>query len=178
MIGHFELRDPGRAVAFPIVQQFSEARVLTGADFDPESMQRAPDGTLWFGDEFGPFLLHTSAEGIVLEPPIGLPDVERPGLELRAPQNPNNEEGAALRLMNALDWRARQRGATRPPVLSPHHAMVVDGESGELGRELFDVKSLRAAGFPVVVWTVNEVARMHALMRLGVDGIISDRPDL
>ncbi|MCY1064792.1 esterase-like activity of phytase family protein [Nannocystis sp. RBIL2] len=178
VVGYFELRDPGREVAFPIVQQFSEARVLTGADFDPESLQRAPDGTLWFGDEFGPFLLHTSADGILLEPPIGLPDVERPGLELRAPQNPNNEEGAALRLMNALDWRARQRGATRPPVLSPHHAMVVDDEAGELGRELFDVKSLRAAGFPVVVWTVNEVARMHALMRLGVDGIISDRPDL
>ncbi|WP_434428074.1 glycerophosphodiester phosphodiesterase [Nannocystis pusilla] len=56
--------------------------------------------------------------------------------------------------------------------------MVVDDEPGELGRELFAVNSLRAAGFPVVVWTVNEVARMHALMRLGVDGIISDRPDL
>ncbi|WAS90880.1 esterase-like activity of phytase family protein [Nannocystis punicea] len=178
VVGHFELRDPAAKIAFPLVQQFSEGRVLTGADFDPESMQRAPDGTLWFGDEFGPFLLHTSADGVVLEPPIGLPDLENPGLELRAPQNPYNEEGAALRLMNAVGWRAAQRGATRPPVLSPHHAMVIDDAPGELGRELFDVKSLKAAGFPVVVWTVNEVARMHALMRIGVDGIISDRPDL
>ena len=34
-------------------------RGLTGWDFDTESMQVAPDGTFWFGDEFGPFLLHT-----------------------------------------------------------------------------------------------------------------------
>lgn len=176
--GYVELRDPERKIGFPIVQQFSDARVLTGADFDPESMQRAPDGTLWFGDEFGPFLLHTSPEGVVLEPPIPLPDLERPGLELRAPQNPNNEEGAALRLMNALRWRGAQRGATRSPVISPHHAMVVDDDPATAARELFAVNSLRAAGFPVVVWTVNDVARMHALLRLGVDGIISDRPDL
>ncbi|MCY1058954.1 esterase-like activity of phytase family protein [Nannocystis sp. SCPEA4] len=177
VVGYVELRDPDGKIGFPIVQQFSAARVLTGADFDPESMQRGPDGTLWFGDEFGPFLLHTSADGVVLEPPIGLPDLEHPGQELRAPQNPYNEEGAALRLMNAVRWRAAQRGATRPPVASPHHAMVHAGERGT-GRELFDVKSLQAAGFPVVVWTVNDVARMHALMRMGVDGIISDRPDL
>ncbi|MDC0668201.1 esterase-like activity of phytase family protein [Nannocystis radixulma] len=177
VVGYVELRDPDGKIGFPIVQQFSAARVLTGADFDPESMQRGPDGTLWFGDEFGPFLLHTSADGVVLEPPIGLPDLEHPEQELRAPQNPYNEEGAALRLMNAVRWRAAQRGATRPPVVSPYHAMVHAGERGA-GRELFDVKSLQAAGFPVVVWTVNDVARMHALMRMGVDGIISDRPDL
>lgn len=177
VVGFIELRDPERKIGFPIVQQFSDARVLTGADFDPESMQRAPDGTLWFGDEFGPFLLHTSADGVVLEAPIGLPDLEHPGQELRAPQHPGKEEGAALRLMHAVRWRGARRGATRAPVVSPHHAMVHAGERGG-GRELFAIASLRAAGFPVVVWTVNEVERMHALMRMGVDGIISDRPDL
>lgn len=33
-------------------------------------------------------------------------------------------------------------------------------------------------GYPVVVWTVNDPARMQELIALGVDGIISDRPDL
>ena len=32
-------------------------------------------------------------------------------------------------------------------------------------------------GLRVIVWTVNEVPDMHALMALGVDGIISDYPD-
>ncbi|HUQ10370.1 MAG TPA: esterase-like activity of phytase family protein [Steroidobacteraceae bacterium] len=49
-------------------------RLLTGADFDIESIRRAPDGTFWFGDEFGPFLLHTDLHGRVLEAPIPLPN--------------------------------------------------------------------------------------------------------
>ena len=38
-------------------------RLLTGADFDIESFRQAKDGTFWFGDEFGPFLIHTDATG-------------------------------------------------------------------------------------------------------------------
>ena len=57
------------------------ARILTGFDLDPESFVRAPDGTFWIGDEFGPFLVHVAADGHVLEPPIPVPGV-------RSPQNP------------------------------------------------------------------------------------------
>src|SRR6185312_3717743 len=55
--GHIELHDPNRKIPFALVNSFTKRRVLTGADFDIESLQRGPDGTLWFGDEFGPFLL-------------------------------------------------------------------------------------------------------------------------
>lgn len=70
--GYSELRDPNNQVPFPIVNT-SLDRVLTGADFDLESFRQAPDGTFWFGDEFGPFLLHTDAAGNLLEPPIPTP---------------------------------------------------------------------------------------------------------
>lgn len=46
---------------------------LTGAVFDPESMQRRADGSLWLGDEFGPFLLRVSATGELLQAPLSLP---------------------------------------------------------------------------------------------------------
>ena len=57
------------------------ARVLTGFDLDPESFVRAPDGTFWVSEEFGPFLLHVAADGRVLEPPVEFPGV-------KSPQNP------------------------------------------------------------------------------------------
>jgi hypothetical protein len=89
------LRDPDHRVNFAIVADsptypaspiavdpaIRDGRLLTGADFDIESVREAPDGTLWFGDEFGPFLIHTDATGKVLEAPIPLPGV-------RSPQNP------------------------------------------------------------------------------------------
>jgi hypothetical protein len=73
-----QLRDPKRKVPFDL---FRPDRILTGADFDLESVRRTKDGDLWFGEEFGPFLLHTDRTGKVLEAPIPLPGVQ-------SPQNP------------------------------------------------------------------------------------------
>jgi len=84
------LRDPDGKVPFEIVDEgegSSGQRLLTGSDFDPESMRVARDGTWWFGDEFGPFLLHTDATGKVLEAPVPLPGV-------KAPEDPTRPEQA------------------------------------------------------------------------------------
>jgi hypothetical protein len=87
-IGPFvELHDPDRRIPWPIVNPNGD-RPLTGADFDIESVRRAKDGTLWFGDEFGPFLVHTDATGRVLEAPFQLPGV-------KSPQNPTLGGGTA-----------------------------------------------------------------------------------
>jgi hypothetical protein len=59
----------------------SGARRLTGFDFDLESVQIAHDGTFWFGEEFGPFLLHADRAGRMLEAPISVPGAV-------SPQNP------------------------------------------------------------------------------------------
>jgi glycerophosphoryl diester phosphodiesterase len=39
------------------------------------------------------------------------------------------------------------------------------------------LKEARALGLEVIVWTVNDPARIAAMMDLGVDGIISDHPE-
>jgi hypothetical protein len=59
----------------------ASARILTGFDLDPESFVRAPDGTFWVGEEFGPFLVHVADDGHVLAAPVQIPRV-------RSPQNP------------------------------------------------------------------------------------------
>lgn len=73
-----QLSDPDRKLPFPITRELSKERWLTGADLDPESMVRLADGTFWIGDEFGPFLLHVSADGRLLEPPYEIPGMRSP----------------------------------------------------------------------------------------------------
>jgi hypothetical protein len=72
------LRDPDHRIPFAIVRDGTPDRLLTGGDLDIESVRMDRRGTLWFGDEFGPFLLNTDATGKVLRAPIPLPDVTSP----------------------------------------------------------------------------------------------------
>lgn len=68
------LSDPDNKIPFSIVNQGTKERLLTGADFDVESFVFAADGTLWIGDEFGPYLLHFDKTGKLLEAPIPTPN--------------------------------------------------------------------------------------------------------
>lgn len=81
-VGRFiSLRDPDNKITFPIVNEATPERLLTGADFDIESVVRAPDDTLWIGEEFGPFLLHVDHTGKLLAAPA-------PFIGGKSPQNP------------------------------------------------------------------------------------------
>ena len=98
-----QLNDSNNKAGFPIVaqQQFypgttipvdskiKTGRLLTGGDFDLESFRRVSDGSYWFGEEFGPFLLHVAPTGKLLEAPISLPNFLRLG-NLPLVQSPDN----------------------------------------------------------------------------------------
>lgn len=77
-VGPFiQLRDPNRRIPFPILNENTPDRLLTGYDFDPESFVIAADGTLWVGDEFGPYLLHFDAQGCCSSRPTPPPTLAR-----------------------------------------------------------------------------------------------------
>jgi glycerophosphoryl diester phosphodiesterase len=113
-VGEFiQLRDPDRLIPFPITNGESEDRLLTGADFDIESVRQDGMGGFWFGDEFGPFLLHTDATGRVLEAPIPLPDV-------KSPENPMLEAGETPNLPTSRGFEGMaisEDGTTLYPML-------------------------------------------------------------
>jgi hypothetical protein len=77
------LHDPDRKVPFRIVNENTPRRYLTGADFDIEAIQPIGEA-LWFGDEFGPFLLKTDRTGKVL----AVFDTKVDGKVVRSPDNP------------------------------------------------------------------------------------------
>jgi glycerophosphoryl diester phosphodiesterase len=74
-----------------------------------------------------------------------------------------------IQLMEKAGAHAKAHGAGMP-VLSPVDATVLGGA--------VPVKELQAKGFKVVPWTTNEPEKIRTQIRMGVDGLITDRPDL
>lgn len=65
----------------PVDARINAGRLLTGFDFDVESIAQAKDGSFWVGEEFGPYLLHFNAQGTLIDEPVPHPF-------LRSPANP------------------------------------------------------------------------------------------
>jgi glycerophosphoryl diester phosphodiesterase len=115
-----QFSDPDKKVPFKITNENTSDRKLTGADFDVESFVIAKDGTIWVGDEFGPYLLHFDASGKLLQAPIPTPNL--------------NTFGNTL---DTLDGK--------PPIVIGHR-----GASGELPEhtlEAYKLAILRGADF-------------------------------
>jgi hypothetical protein len=149
----FTLRDPYHRIAFPIVADgafyyggaipvdpaIRDRRLLTGADFDIESFREAPDGTLWFGDEFGPFLIHTDRNGRVLEAPYSLPGVKSPQNPLLGTGTPNLPASRGFEGMAITP-----DGKTLYPMLEG--ALTTDPDQRRLTINQFDLRKRRYTG--------------------------------
>ena len=128
------LSDPDRRVPFHIVTDPSPTRLLTGADFDPESIQPMPDGTFWIGEEFGPYLIHLDAEGRVRRvvetrldgevirspdhPALGVPATPTAGVAFRARRS-SGYEGMALTPDGSRLWAMLEQPLFAPGTDQP-----------------------------------------------------------
>jgi glycerophosphoryl diester phosphodiesterase len=71
----------------------------------------------------------------------------------------------ALTRRSAIRWVPIAKKA-RARAISPHHWLITPGE----------VRRAHKAGLPVYAWTVNREEEWRRMLRLGVDGIITDDP--
>lgn len=97
--GFLSLRDPDKKIPFEIVNQNTKERLLTGGDFDVEAIARDRKGDLWFGEEFGPYLIHTDPTGKVLDAPIALPGG-------KSPSSPELQPGEQPTIQGSRGWEA------------------------------------------------------------------------
>lgn len=76
-----------------------------------------------------------------------------------------------------LNLRLRSWGAPLPVRRSAVAAQVPEEQSGVPVVDRRFVQAAHARGVQVHVWTINEADRMHRLLDLGVDGIMTDHID-
>jgi hypothetical protein len=104
------LHDPDFKVPFRIAYEATESRYLTGADFDPESIQLV-NGEIWIGDEFGPYILRATLDGKVL---AVYPTMVGETI-LKGPDTPSI---SAVSVMGK-DWTAQRSGGYEGMALQP-----------------------------------------------------------
>ena len=107
-------------------------------------------------------------------------------VQKQAPQIPTvyltQQSGADANIQadKASPWTAgfnpRDHGGSVPRTIKAAGGTIWSPDYGDV--DAHSVAEAHQLGLPVIVWTVNEPADMARLIDLGVDGIISDRPDL
>jgi hypothetical protein len=131
------LRDPDRRVPFRIVHEGTTERYLTGGDFDTESIQVIGD-TIWIGEEFGPYLISATLDGVVTE----VFPTRMDGTELKSPDT----VGISAVSVVGKDWSVQRSGGYEGMALQPGTGLLwgmlekpLVGEDGKPAENALDV---------------------------------------
>ncbi|MBE9169851.1 esterase-like activity of phytase family protein [Pleurocapsales cyanobacterium LEGE 06147] len=180
--GFVQLADPDNLIPFDIVNQDTEERLLTGADFDIESFVFDANGDVWVGDEFGPYLLHFDQTGKLLEAPIATPNV--PNLNTLNGQEPlvighrgasgklpeHTLEAYKLAIEQGADFIEPDLVATKDGVLIARHEPNLIDTTDVADRPEFSdrkttkiVDGVEVEGFFAEDFTLEEIKTLRAI---------------
>jgi len=140
----------GVATNPPVAPTIKAERLLTGADLDIEAVRADKRGHLWFGDEFGPFLIETDKTGKVLRAEIQLPNA-RPagstatGAYVQSPQNPFLA-GASPNLGRSSGFEGLALNASRTKLYPLLEGTVVGDPARSLRISEYDLKQQAYSG--------------------------------
>ncbi|MFT2009910.1 glycerophosphodiester phosphodiesterase [Pontibacter sp. 13R65] len=88
-------------------------------------------------------------------------------LQVMQQQYPHVKTSLLVENPKGIDWNLEQLGFT-PNIYSPYYKLVTPKL----------VEQSHAKGLKIVPWTVNKLSDMQQLQQMGVDGIITDYPNL
>ena len=165
VLDFIQLSDPNDLIPFEIVQEGTSDRLLTGGDFDVESIV-VTEERIWIGEEFGPYLLEFSLDGELLSAPIATPNF--PEFESLNGQTPlviahrgasglrpeHTLEAYELAIEQGADFIEPDLVATRDGVLiARHENALAEVQLDENGEIVFD-----ADGNPIITSETTNVA--------------------
>jgi glycerophosphoryl diester phosphodiesterase len=185
-VGNFiQLADPDKKAGFSIVNETTTERLLTGADFDIESFNIAKDGSIWIGEEFGPYTLHFDSTGKLLDAPIATPNYNKLNtLKGQAPivighrgasgERPEHTIASyLLAIERGADFIEPDLVVTKDGVLIARHEPDITGTTDVANRpEFANRKTTKMLdGSPVTGWfaedfTLAELKTLRAVERL------------
>jgi hypothetical protein len=172
-VGDFiSFSDPDSLIGFPIVNEGTSERLLTGGDIDPESLQRGRDGDLWVGDEFGPWILHFDAAGRLLEPPFAMPgglmSPNNPFLAGRPFTHPNSRglEAMAITPNRARLYAALEGATLSDPDPSRRRVFVFDTTERAFTGQVLEYRTEAPGNLVADMWALDR----HRLVVIERDG--------
>jgi glycerophosphoryl diester phosphodiesterase len=185
VLNFIQLSDPDKKVPFEIINEGTRDRLLTGADFDIESLNFAADGSFWIGDEFGPYLLHFDATGKLLEAPIPTPnEFNLNTLEGQTPivighrgasglRPEHTLEAYALAIEQGADFIEPDLVSTKDGVLIARHENEISGTTDVADRPEFSdrkttkiIDGVEFTGWFAEDFTLAEIKTLRAKERL------------
>ena len=179
--GFVQLADPDNLISFDIVNEGTEERLLTGADFDVESFVFDAKGDVWVGDEFGPYLLHFDTSGKLLEAPIATPNISN--LNTLNGQEPlvighrgasgelpeHTLEGYKLAIEQGADFIEPDLVTTKDGILIARHEPILDDTTNVaevFGAERMSTKVLdgeEVTAYFAEDFTLEEIKQLRAV---------------
>ncbi|BAZ45230.1 putative glycerophosphoryl diester phosphodiesterase [Chondrocystis sp. NIES-4102] len=176
-----QLADPDNLIPFDITNQDSPERLLTGSDFDLESLSIDSNGDIWVGDEFGPYLLHFDSEGKLFEAPIATPNITN--LNTLEGQDPlviahrgasgilpeHTLEAYKVAIAQGADFIEPDLVSTKDGVLIARHEPILDDTTNVaeiFGEERMSTKILdgeEVTGYFAEDFTLEEIKQLRAV---------------
>ena len=167
VLDFIQLSDPNDLIPFHIVQEGSTDRLLTGADFDIESIVVTED-RIWIGEEFGPYMLEFNLNGELVSAPIATPNFpEFDTLNGQTPLVIGHRGASGERPEHTLEAYelAIQQGADfiEPDLVATRDGVLIARHENDLARVQLDENGqivLDGDGNPIVTSESTNVATL------------------